>query len=365
MHVGKNSGPMFAWKTTGVCALAMDGLRDHFCEIFGVDSMPRLFWYCLVLMTGLSGLMGAQFRTPNFMVNAPDAKIAERIGQYAEYWRVVKAQEWLGYEMPGWQQPCPIHVKITLGGSGGATSFVFEQGQILGMDMSIEGTLDRLIASVLPHEITHTVFAHHFRGPLPRWADEGGCVLSEDDLERRRHDQLVREILNTPNRRMALRRLFSLTQYPDDVLVLYAQGFSVVDYLVARSSKAAFLAFLGTGMQAGWDQALRQHYGINSIEALEIAWLQSLARTRQDSALVNRDRNANTTSTALMAATRQPSYNPIPGAVVSAPALGRPQPIVRAASPETPSMAAAGPPAIRLGQPRFENGQHAVPESNR
>jgi hypothetical protein len=149
------------------------------------------------------------------------------------------------------------------------------------------------------------------------------------------------------------------------VLVLYAQGFSVVDYLVARSSKAAFLAFLGTGMQAGWDQALRQHYGINSIEALEIAWLQSLARTRQDSALVNRDRNANTTSTALMAATRQPSYNPIPGAVVSAPALGRPQPIVRAASPETPSMAAAGPPAIRLGQPRFENGQHAVPESNR
>ena len=119
MHVGKNSGPIFAWKTTGVCALAMDGLRDHFCEIFGVDSMPRLFWYCLVLMTGLSGLMGAQFRTPNFMVNAPDAKIAERIGQYAEYWRVVKAQESLGYEMPGWQQPCPIHVKITLGGSGG------------------------------------------------------------------------------------------------------------------------------------------------------------------------------------------------------------------------------------------------------
>ncbi len=50
--------------------------------------------------------------------------------------------------------------------------------------MNIEGPLDRLLSSVLPHEITHTVFAHYFRTPVPRWADEGGSVLSEDDLER-------------------------------------------------------------------------------------------------------------------------------------------------------------------------------------
>jgi len=64
------------------------------------------------------------------------------------------------------------------------------------MKMEIQGPLDRLLASVLPHEITHTVFAHHFRQPVPRWADEGGSVLSEDDLERERHDKLTRSILN-------------------------------------------------------------------------------------------------------------------------------------------------------------------------
>ena len=330
--------------------------------------MPRVVCSWLLVIAGLIGLTGAEYRTANFHIHAPDSAIAQRIGQYAEYWRVVKAQEWLGYEMPAWNQPCPVHVKITLGGSGGATSFVFEQGQVLGMDMTIEGTLDRIVASVLPHEITHTVFAHHFRGPLPRWADEGACVLSEDDIERRKHDQMVREILNTPNRRMALRRLFSLTQYPNDVLVLYAQGFSVVDFLVARSSKPAFLAFLATSMQAGWDNALRQHYGIASIEALESAWLQSLSRNRAEGTLASTDRGSQTwgASTAMMAAPRQPAYGPIPGSQpTGGVALGRPQPIFRAASPEMAPASVSTKPAIRLGAPRFDNGLQAVPEQIR
>ena len=71
--------------------------------------------------------------------------------------------------------------------------------------MHIEGTLERLLASVLPHEVTHTVFAFHFRQPVPRWADEGGSVLSEDEIERKRHDRLVRNILNN-RRAMPLRR---------------------------------------------------------------------------------------------------------------------------------------------------------------
>ena len=49
---------------------------------------------------------------------------------------------------------------------------------------------------MLPHEVTHTVFAYYFRCPLPRWADEGGAVLSEDDIELDKHDKIVRQILN-------------------------------------------------------------------------------------------------------------------------------------------------------------------------
>lgn len=64
--------------------------------------------------------------------------------------------------------------------------------------MEIFGQYERLLNSVLPHEVTHTVFAHHFRYPVPRWADEGGAVLSEDEQERYKHDQLARQFLNSP-----------------------------------------------------------------------------------------------------------------------------------------------------------------------
>jgi len=123
---------------------------------------------------------------------APDPQVAQLIGQWAEHYRKEKALLWLGREMPNWPQPCPLHVVVNMQAPGGATTFQFGQGQVLGMKMEIQGPLERLVRSVLPHEVTHTVFAHHFRHPVPRWADEGGSVLSEDDLERDRHDQRQR-----------------------------------------------------------------------------------------------------------------------------------------------------------------------------
>src|SRR6202158_2609266 len=153
--------------------------------------------------------------------------------------------------MPPCAQHCPIHVQVNMEGPSGATSFHFGQGQVLSMKMEIQGPLDRLLSSVLPHEITHTVFAHHFRQPVPRWADEGGSVLSEDDLERDRHDKLTRTILNQ-GKQIPLRRLLSLKEYPREVMCLYAQGYSMSGYLVKRSDRKTFLSFVAHGMQNGW-----------------------------------------------------------------------------------------------------------------
>jgi hypothetical protein len=224
--------------------------------------------------------MGAQHRTQNFVISAPTAQIAQQVGQYAEHYRREKAILWLGQEMPTWPQPCPLQVNVSMEGPSGATSFHFGQGRILGMQMEIKGPLDRLLSSVLPHEITHTVFAHHFRCPVPRWADEGGSVLSEDDVEKDRHDKLTRQILNN-HQQIPLRRLFSLKDYPREVMCLYAQGFSMSDYLVKRSDRRTFLAFVGQGMQAGWDHAVQAYYGHRNVEELEEAWLKHLRDTRR------------------------------------------------------------------------------------
>jgi hypothetical protein len=244
--------------------------------------MRRYFAPALLVITVFAS-MGAQFKTPNFTVHAADPQVAQLIGQWAEHYRKEKAMLWLGQEMPQWPQPCPLYVDVNTQGPSGATSFQFGQGQVLSMKMEIQGPLDRLVRSVLPHEVTHTVFAHYFRHPVPRWADEGGSVLSEDDIERDRHDQLVRNIINK-GQKIPLRTLLALKEYPPQVMCLYAQGYSMTDYLVKRSNRQQFLAFVARGTQAGWDRAIQEYYGHKNADELEAAWIQFLRDGRSQPA---------------------------------------------------------------------------------
>jgi hypothetical protein len=281
--------------------------------------------HLVFVLLAVLGSMGASYPTTNFQVEAPTPQIAQQVGQAAEVYRRQKAIDWLGHEMPPWAERCPIHVRVTLNGPSGATSFAFDRGQIRGQHMHIEGPLDRLLASVLPHEVTHTVFAHYFRCPVPRWADEGGAVLSEDEVEKERHDKLVRQILNTPGRMIPLRRLFALREYPGDVMVLYAEGFSVANFLVTTGGRQTFLGFIAHGMSAyGWDSAVRTFYRYNRVEELEEAWLAYLRSTKRPPVILAQNGGTRTPA--------EPTNRVIVRQTVP-PTLGGPAPIVRGQSP--------------------------------
>jgi hypothetical protein len=306
--------------------------------------------------------MGATHRTTNFVVQAPTAQIAQQVGQWAEHYRKEKALLWLGQEMPAWGQPCPLHVSVTMDGPSGATTFNYGRdqqgrGMILEQKMQIQGPLERLLSSVLPHEITHTVFAYYFRCPVPRWADEGGSVLSEDDIERDRHDKIVRNILNQ-HRQIPLRRLFTLTQYPSDmgsVMSLYAQGFSMSDFLVSRSSRQVFLQFVAHGMSSrGWDSAARTFYQHNSVEELEEAWLKHLRDTRGQPIQLAQGRGAASQPAGTVVRLTAPPAQPL-----------QPAPIYRGQAPDSPSLPrylpeysqaarqGTSPSPVQLGRPEF------------
>lgn len=236
----------------------------------------------LALLLALTTIcsMGAEFRTPNFIVISADPQVCKSVGEWAEHYRREKAIQWLGREMPTWADPCPLRVTVNMDGPSGETEFTFGYGRVNSQRMQIRGPLDRLIYSVLPHEITHTIFAYHFKCPVPRWADEGGSVLSEDDTERDRHDKLARSILNK-GQQIPMRTLLALKEYPPQVMCLYAQGYSISDYLVKRSNKQHFLNFVGHGMQQGWDHAAKSYFGHNNVDELEQAWLQYLRETKK------------------------------------------------------------------------------------
>ncbi|MCE9544206.1 MAG: hypothetical protein K8T25_01590, partial [Planctomycetia bacterium] len=221
----------------------------------------------------LSALAGS-YRTQNFLCSAPTQELAETICRTAEQFRHDLAIEWLGRELPPWQSPCPITANVADGlGAGGATSFVFERGQVGGWQMTIQGSAQRILDSVLPHEITHTIFATHFREPLPRWADEGACTTVEHPDERNRHERMLISFLQT-GRGIAMSRLFAMKEYPPDVLPLYAQGYSIARYLIEQGGRRKFVAFVGDGLaDENWPRAMQKFYGDDTLLALQNRWL--------------------------------------------------------------------------------------------
>jgi hypothetical protein len=221
-----------------------------------------------------SAAYAAGYRTANFIVEAPTAAIARRIGDAAEQYRHDLSVEWTGRSMPRWSRPCPITARVEPGlGAGGATSFVFDRGEVFNWTMTIQGSEDRVLDSVLPHEITHTVFASHFRRPLPRWADEGACTTVEHPVERARQHRLLIEFLTT-GRGIDFPSMFAMKEYPADVLPLYSQGYSLARYLIERGGRHKYVSFVGHGLDTGdWSHALATFYGVPNPVALQQVWL--------------------------------------------------------------------------------------------
>ena len=230
-----------------------------------------------LLLVGAVASVGAGYRTPNFVVDAPTAEFAKQVGDAAEIYRRELAIEWTGKPLPGnWKQPCPISVKVGTMGAGGATTFNFQGGEVYGWKMEIQGCEQRILDSVLPHEINHTIFASHFRRPLPRWADEGAASLIEHDSERNRLREIHSRVMGT-RRKIPLKSLLEIKNYPQDkqdVLTLYAEGHSLADFLIQHADKPQYLRLMAMAHDRGWEAALNQLYGFQSIESLEREWDQ-------------------------------------------------------------------------------------------
>jgi hypothetical protein len=225
----------------------------------------------LALALSIPLLGGASHRSTNFVVEAPTQEVARRVAEHAELCRTAIARAWLGRELPDWDAPCPIRVRLTGGEAGGLTSFGFHQGRVTDQSMTVEGRLERILASALPHEVTHTVFAAYFGGPMPRWADEGASLLSEDLLERQRHDQIARDVL-ARHVELSLARLFQVERYPKDLMSFYGQGYSISRFLIEMGGRPRFLRFVRDGMRGGWDNATRTHYQLPDVRELDRAW---------------------------------------------------------------------------------------------
>ncbi len=231
---------------------------------------------CFAVFFAGKSVDGANFRTQNFLIQAPDPALAKAVGEAAEHYRSELATYWLGGPLAPWPTPCPIRVVAgpNLAAQGVTT---YNRAPVRDFQMEVVGTPERILDSVLPHEVTHTILATHFGRPLPRWADEGICTTVEHDAERQKHEVKLREFLGS-RRGIAMNKLFLLTEYPSDVLPMYAQGYSVCRFLIDQDSPQTFIAFLTDYMKhPSWTANIRKHYGYESLAELQEYWLAWVA----------------------------------------------------------------------------------------
>jgi hypothetical protein len=228
-------------------------------------------------------VVNAQYRTKNFVVQANSQQLAQIVGDNAEQFRKELTELWFDKTYPQWSKPCPI--KITKYGNniggGGMTAMAFHNGHVFGWEMQIQGSPANLL-SVLKHEVNHTVFATEFRQPLPRWIDEGACMSVESYQERTKSNKMLAEFLTT-NRGIPFSSMFAMTEYPSDILPLYAQGYSLTEFLLQRGGKSRQLGlidgnrklaqYIRTGLNKGFVQALHEHYAYKGLGQLQKDWL--------------------------------------------------------------------------------------------
>ena len=276
-------------------------------------------------------LRGPTVSTRNFQVTAPTESFARRVANEAERFRKELALEWLGHELQPWAEKCPIQVKIEPH-AGGVTRFGFRTGpgrsQPVEWEMEIFGPPDRILDSVLPHEVTHTIFATHFGRPLPRWADEGACTTVEHESEKRKNHQMLMQFLSSrPSRGIPFNRMFSMRDYPRDILPLYAQGYSLAKFLIQQRGKRDFVRYVETGLRnedqgmglEGWGKATNKVYGYEDLNDLQIEWQ---AWVRKGSPRLNRRRVVAASQTRNTPAKKTSTVQPVP----QAPCHEKPQP---------------------------------------
>jgi hypothetical protein len=218
---------------------------------------------------------GATFQTRNFVVTAPTADIAEQVGQAAESYRRDLAKFWLGEALPNWHRPCKLRVRPGALGAGGQTTFQFVGTEVINWNMYVQGSMERILDSVLPHEVNHTIFASHFRRPLPRWADEGAATLFEDRSEQMKQLSLLNQVINSDREFISLRDLLTMKEYPRGyrpMLILYAEGYALVDFLVQQGGRERYLKFLADGERMGWTEAIKSNYHHGGVDSLQKNW---------------------------------------------------------------------------------------------
>lgn len=269
---GREIGRVIQTRRLGILALLMPIL----CA---ADPPPVSKYSC----RGWEVVESANFRV--FQVGSP---LSDERMQEIEQYRARTQEKWVSSSLRrSWSPKCDVYVYPTPASFEkqtrqsaemlALTSLEVGEGRVWRRGVSIRGDLDREFSAVLKHEITHVLLADVFSDyPIPAWLDEG-IAVAEERSERRQtlHGQLLDAL--EVKRHEKLDRLFGLTQFPPDqdrADLIYAQSASLVEYLLTLKDPQAVIQFAKACRSETTTSALRRHFGFQTVEEAENAWVE-------------------------------------------------------------------------------------------
>jgi hypothetical protein len=217
----------------------------------------------------------------NFLVSAPSDELARAVLNRAEELRREIARDWLGKELPPSVGHTVIDVFSSQDENRGLTSPSRDLKRPTFM-MWLTTSPERAMGPLLAHEVAHVVLSTRYPGQLAPWVDEGIACLY-DDQERKIIRSDVLAWYNDTGNWPSLVTVLDADKIARWDQASYAVSTSVVEFLLTKGDKSQLLAFAVDGKKHGWDAALRSHYGIAGVPALERAWQDWVASDRSKS----------------------------------------------------------------------------------
>ena len=211
---------------------------------------------------------------------------ARQLAESCETWRDRLRETWISKpDRADWTPKCDVYVHTNRANynqalnrpgdmSVGSTMMNFDQGRTVQRRIDVRTDASDWSNAALPHELTHVVLGERFGGhALPRWADEGIAMLSESADKHRERLENLQVILNgRPT--LSISDLINADRIPPPQLrdAFYGQSLALSSLLIRKSTPAKFADFVAESIGSGVDPALRKHYSLNGVAALQREW---------------------------------------------------------------------------------------------
>jgi hypothetical protein len=199
-------------------------------------------------------------------------KYADRLLKEAARFRAEFAEDWLGQELVPGSGRTIISVRFSES-ENSAITWAKDDPSRKFHNIYLTTSPALALGYTLHHELVHAVLATEYPDPdrLPPWTEEG--IASRYDnpslIAVRQQEVLAWKRAGQAPGLTGLLEASNIHSFDDGY---YAAAESLVSYLLTLGDKQTILQFAKAGQHDGWEVALQDHYGIESIHRLQSQW---------------------------------------------------------------------------------------------